>query len=323
MDAKQHILEQFLKEGVLLSPDALEKITEANAEQMLERARSSRSLVFSMQETMEGRRQETPSGQQPEHSLEVRKVQRKQKLSAQDFAKYYNARFEGLRGMLLRKMDGVMSVSNARKSASQVTTIGMMRETTPRGFIIEDTTGWAEVITKAEDVVPDDVIAVKGAVKEEKIFAEELVWPDISMSHKHSRPDIDIILSEKDGHKGMAVITPEAVFDLFGKKHSLPNPGWVTITKDGTAVTILVYRPGKPATQKEVLGWLKRRHLFPSREQIRGTEDPFLIEPIPDVVWIVQAEKFKESYKGVIIVSSDGKEPAKVNLEAGDVEFQD
>jgi DNA polymerase II small subunit/DNA polymerase delta subunit B len=308
MDAKQHILAQFLREGVLLSPEALEKITEANTEQMLEKAKAARSLVFSMQET---------AGL----SVTVRKFQRKLKLTPQDFAKYYNSRFEGLRSILEKKV-GAVSVANAKKSGNQVTTIGMMRETTPRGFIIEDTTGWAEVITKAEDVVPDDVIALKGGVKEEKLFAEEIVWPDVPMSHKSTRPSLEIMLAEKDGHKGMVVITPEAVFDPFGKKHSLPNPGWITITKDGTDVAILVYRPEKPVAEKEVLAWLRKRHLCPSKEQIRGTEDPFLIEPIPDVVWIVQTEKFKESYKGVIIVSSDGKELAKVSLEAGDVEFQ-
>lgn len=313
MDTKQHILEQFLKEGVLLSPESLEKITEANAEQMLEKAKASKSVFFSVQEE-----KEKPK---PEFSLEVRKLQRRLKLTPQDFAKYYNARFEGLRDILLKKLDNVVSVSNAKKSGSSITTIGMVREHTARGFTIEDTTGWAEVITKAEDVMPDDVIAVKGAVKEEKIFAEELVWPDISMSHKHRRPDLDIMLSEKDGHAGMAVITPETVFDLEKKKTAMPNPGWVTINKDGMPVTILVYKPAKPATQKEIMAWLKKRHLFPPKEQIHGTEDPFLIEPIPDMIWIVQSEKWCESYKGVIIVSSDGKEPAKVNLEAGDVEF--
>ena len=307
MDAKQQILAQFLKEGLLLSPEALEKITESNTTQMLEKARSAGALVFSVQE------------KPAEHSLEVRKLHKRLKLTPQDYAKYYNARFEGLRNILLRKLEGVVSVSNAKKAASQVTTIGMVREHTPRGFIIEDTTGWAEVVTKAEDVVPDDVIAVKAGVKEEKLFAEEMIWPDVPMSRKHIRPDMDIVLSEKDGHKGTIVITPEAVFDLDKKKTSLPDPGWITINTGTGPVTILVYKPAKPASQKEALGWLRKRHLSPTREHIRGTEDTFLIEPIPDVLWIVQADKWKESYKGVIMISSDGKEPVKVGLANGDM----
>jgi DNA polymerase II small subunit/DNA polymerase delta subunit B len=318
MESKQHILAQFLKEGILLSPEALERITESNVEQMLEKARFSTPLVFSLQE-------------EARPSLEVRKFQQKQKLSPQDIAKYYNARFEGLRDILLRKLDGVVSVSNARKSGGQATTIGMIREHTQRGFIIEDTTGWAEVITKAEDIAPDDVIAVKGVVKEEKIFAEEIAWPDIPMSRTHNRPDTNIILSEKDGHKGTVVITPEAVFDIDKKKTSLPNPGWITINAAGMPAIVLVYNPTKPATQKEVLAWLRKRHLSPSREQIRGTEDPFLIEPIPDVVWIVQNSQkeggeaafkpWSESYKGLMIVSSNGKVPVKVDLATGEVKL--
>jgi len=310
---KENIVRQFLSDGILLSPAALEKISESNVEQMLEKARKSKAFVFTFTE------------EQPEPSLEVRKTQKRQKLSPQDFASYYNTRFEGLKAMLQKKAESVVSVANAKKSGSTVTTIGMVREPTQRGFTIEDTTGWAEVITKAEDVVADDVIAVKAGVKEEKLFAEEIIWPDIPMGRPHNHPDMKILLADKDGHKveeDTIVVTPEAVHGFDKKKVSIPNPGWITMNRESAAVTILVYKPEKPVTQKEVLAWLRKRHLCPDRSQIRGTDDPFLIEPIPDLLWIVQAEKWKESYKGVIVISSDGKEPAEVDLGAGEVAFR-
>jgi len=346
---KKKIVEQFLKEGVLLSPETLEKITETNLEHMLEKGKKSKSFVFSFQD-------EKP--EKPEPVIEVRKLQRRVKLQPQDFAKYYNTRFEGLRDILLKKMEDVVSVANAKKSGSATATIGMVREQTQRGFIIEDTTGNAEVISKNEDVGIDDVIGVKGAVKEEKLFAEEIIWPDISMSHKHNRPDFTIALSEKAEHKkedgiaafppesGDFLITPEAVHGFDKKKTLLPNPGWITITKDSLTVTVLVYKPDKKATQKEVLSWLRKRHLCPDKNQIRGTDDPFLIDTIPDVLWIVNEkkeggkelegaeapsgnhstftpERWNDIYKTVIIVSSDGKIPAEVNLATGKVVFQD
>jgi DNA polymerase II small subunit/DNA polymerase delta subunit B len=314
MDSKQQILTQFLKEGILLSPEALEKITESNAEQTLERARRSKAFVFTFAE------------ERAEPVIEVRKTQKRVKLSPQDFATYYNTRFEGLKAMLQKKAENVVSVANARKSGSTVTTIGMVREPTQRGFTIEDTTGWAEVITKSEDVAADDVIAVRAGVKEEKLFAEEIIWPDVPMGRSHNHPDMKILLADKDGHKveeGTVVITPEAVHGFDKKKTNLSNPGWITMNRGGGTATILVYRPEKPATQKEALTWLRRRHLSPGKNHIRGTDDPFLIEPIPDLLWIISSERWSDNYKGIVVVSSDGKEPAEVDLAAGNVAFQE
>jgi len=320
---KEEIVKRFLEEGVLLTPDALGKITESNLQAALDKAVQSKSAVFSFH----------ADGQQPAITIEVRKLQKKVKLSPQDFAKHYNAMFEGLRGMLQKKMEDAVSVANAKKSGSSISTIGMVREQTQRGFIIEDTTGNAEVISKSEDVGIDDVIGVKAGVKEERLFAEEIIWPDIPMSRKHSRPEMEIILADKkkeggeaafcseSGCEGEIVITPEAVY-ADRKKTSLPNPGWITITKDGANVTILVYRPDKPASQKEVLTWLRKRHISPDKNQVRGTDDPFLIEPIPDLVWIISGEQWVEMYKSVIVVSSDGKVPADVDLATGKVKFE-
>jgi DNA polymerase II small subunit/DNA polymerase delta subunit B len=308
---KEKIVKQFLEEGILLSPDTLGRITESNAERMLERAKKEKAVVFSFQD-------------EPELAIEVRKLQKKQKLSPQDFASYYNARFDGLRDILQKKMEDVVSVANAKKSGSSITTIGMVREQTQRGFIMEDTTGWIEVITRVEDVAADDVIAVKGGVKEEKLFAEEIIWPDIPMSRSHNQPDFTLTLSEKAEHQnGDFLITTEAIYGFDKKKTALPNPGWITISKDSLTVTVLVYRPDKPATQKEALAWLRKRHLLPDKNQIRGTDDPFLIEPIPDVVWILSSERWNDIYKSVIVVSSDGKVPAEVNLATGKVEFKE
>lgn len=330
---KQQIVKQFLEAGVLLTPDTLGIITEKSAEAILEQAKKEGSLVFSLQE------------KEPETRLDVRKFQKKQKFTAQEIAKYYNARFEGIKAILEKKAEGLVSVSNAKKSLAPVSTIGMVSERTQRGFMIEDLTGQAEVVTKSEDAQPDDVIGVKGHVKEGKIFSDEIIWPDVPMTHKNNRLGTTIILAEKDGHKGEFVITPEAVFGPDRKKAALPNPGWITITKDGMQATALVYNPGRPISQKEAFGWLKRRHLCPEKTQMRSADDPFLIEPIPDLVWIIipkkeagispegaeaaslpgaiRLEPWSESYKGVIIVCSDGARPAEVDMGEGKATFKE
>jgi hypothetical protein len=159
------------------------------------------------------------------------------------------------------------------------------------------------------------------------------------MSHKHNKPDLKITLSDKKKEGGEAtpnpesehedgkfLITPEAVYGFDKKRTVLPSPGWITIKKDSLTTTVLVYNPGKPVTAKEAFTWLKKRHLSPQKTQIRGAEDPFLIEIIPDLFWIVAPEKsefWKESYKGVIIISFDAKTPAEVNLATGEVTLKE
>ncbi len=303
---KQHIIKQFLKEGILLSPESLDAIDESNSEQLLSQAKSSKQLVFST----------TPESPSPTHkqAIHVRKIEEKESMTAQDFAAFYNSRFEGIKGILAKKLEGPISVSNAKKSASDVVTIGMVRESTQRGFIIEDTTGWVEVISKAEDVVEDDVIGVKGVAKEGKVFAQETIWPDIPLSYNHNPVDTPIFLSVKK-EKG-ATVTPGSTH-FSGESVSFSNPGWVTISSGKGSTTVLVYRPEKAVSPKEALSWLKKRHIQHSKTTIRWTEDPLIIEPIPNILWIVAEERWKEIYKGVVVVSSRGDPAVSIDLQEG------
>ena len=295
---KQHIIQKFLKEGILLSPDALEKADEINTEQLLDQAKNQKQIVFAP---------EKPN----ELTTTVRELVAKEKMSPQDFISHYNTHFNGIRGLLLKKLTNPVSVSNAKKSLS-CSTIGMVRERTQRGFIIEDTTGWAEVVSKSEDVVEDDVIGLKGSTKEGVIFAEEIVWPDIPLNHKASAPDIDICLSLKK--EARPTISPQTAH-VASKDFNLSNPAWVTISLGDQAMTILVYNPQRNIPKKEPISWLRKRHIRPARDQIKWPEDPFLIEPIPNILWIVQpGDQWKEMYKGVAVISSDGTIPIHVNL---------
>lgn len=300
----EEIVRRFLKEGILISPQSLQKIDESNINEILEKAKSEGVLVFSLQE---------------ETSVEVRKFQKKQKLSPKDFAKYYNARFDGIKNILLKKVEHTVSVSNAKRSASEFITIGMVREKTPKGFIIEDITGEAEVISKEEDISQDDVVAIRGISKEGMIFAKEIILPDIPLSSIRQKPNIKLTLSENQVTKEFN-LTPEAVY-WSDKKKNITNPGWITIKKDDKTATILVYKPANEIKAKDIISLLKKRHLYPLITQIEGIEDNFLIEPVPNLIWLIQKEKFRENYKGIMIVSGDGKEPIKVDMAKDEIEF--
>lgn len=82
-----------------------------------------------------------------EGEIQVRTLspEKKEKLSPQDFTSYYNNKYDGLREILSSKI-GAISINKARETFGEVSVIGMVREKTPTGYMIEDTTGSIELV---------------------------------------------------------------------------------------------------------------------------------------------------------------------------------
>ena len=188
MDKKQKV-RFFLESGVLVSPKLMDKINEDNKERILQLAKQSDDTVLTnMEETA--------------LSIRVKKIRERNRLGVQDFVKYYNNKYNGIRKLLSKKMDAT-SVNNAKQAFSEVSVIGMVKELTPRGFVLEDPTGEISVIRKDEDkdkqdtisISVDDVIGLTGFVKEGRMFVRETILPDVSLSNKAGRIDINLLLT--------------------------------------------------------------------------------------------------------------------------------
>lgn len=309
---KKEIVKRLLKHGVLLSPGMLDSINEDNIEDFLTRAAKK-----------EGNQKKTGI------KVAVREANQKQRMSTRDFIDYYNNRYNGIRNILAKKTSAV-SVSNAKKSFSDVSVIGMVKETPLSGLVLEDPTGEIEAVLKdREGINPDDVIGVSGFVRENKLFAKEVVFPDTPLTRPVGSIDASIILTPTITEKTReAMKEADLVFALQNNPDTSDktikpdsNPCWVTLSKNKKEVVLLIYKPENKTTTKQATVFLKKRHLPAPKNKITGPDDPFLIEPVPDIFWLVSDEKAVETYKGVTIISCGPDCAARINLKTREIEF--
>jgi DNA polymerase II small subunit/DNA polymerase delta subunit B len=64
--------------------------------------------------------------------------------------------------------------------------------------------------------------------------------------------------------------------------------------------------------------WLKKRHL---PETVDSPEDSFLIQEVPDILWVHSGRNRAESYKGVLIVETSVGTEAEVDMVSKEVGF--
>jgi DNA polymerase II small subunit/DNA polymerase delta subunit B len=266
-------------------------------------------------------------------SVKVARPERLPRMSVDDFASYYNSRYSGLRDILLKKTPAV-SINKARESFSEVSVIGMVKERNSQGFVLEDTTGEIPVMSN-DEVREDDVVGVKGAIREGRLFQKELVWPDIPTDNQtRSVPGMVLLLStfldeniRKASQDFSLMFIPERPGTELTEEEdrklitALPNPSPVSVNKKGTTFNLLIYNPGRPVPKQEVLEMLKRRHLSPDKREISTTTDPYLIEPVPDLFWIISGERHTERYRGVTVITTGKRDAVKYDAETGEAFF--
>jgi hypothetical protein len=286
---KQAIINKFIEKGILISPDMLEKVSEKNIDAFLEK----KTMVVS-------------EDRKPE--VDVRKIPGKKKLTPVDFTGFYLNKYNSIKNILNQKIDAV-SINNTKPG--NVAIIGMVRSATPQGFVVEDQSGSMEVVTDKQPGT-DDVIGLKGIVREGKLFGGEVIYPDVPLPKEIPNADMSIVLSEaptsEDG-------------DFVISMNDLPNPGWLTLSKAGKRFMLLAYRPKDDATPKDAVEWIKKRYLPHNRESIQGEENPFVMDPQPDILWLKGKAAESHTYKGITIIST-GEKTAKINLSTRDVEFK-
>jgi DNA polymerase II small subunit/DNA polymerase delta subunit B len=312
---EKDIVRRFFEEGMLLSPRLLPKINEGNIDDMILKSRNRGAVA------------DDAFVKGDELSVEIRKPQRKTRLSPKDFTEYYNNKFNSIKDMLSGRVQAI-SISNAKNSYSEVSVIGMVKEISPGGFLLEDVTGEIGVSSrKTKEVSEDDVIGVNGFVKEGRLFENDIIFPDIPLNREMTRINgISVLLTERMDEKIMGmkkdfgfVITTDDAQDKKTKTVK-STPAWITLKADGKSVSILAYNPGKNTGSEEITQCLRKRHLGPQRSQIRGPLDDFVIDRVPDIFWVISSEKWAKIYKGVVIIST-GNEAAGINLGTMEYEF--
>lgn len=304
---KQAIIKKLLSRGVMVTPQALEQMKEDEARRVLQQDGESECAV--VKDVKDERlRCSMNTGERPE------------KMSPEDAIKANNRRYDTLRGILLTKADAV-SINNIGRGSTKLCVVGLVKEKKPEGFILEDSTGEIEVRSK-ESVDLDDVIAVKGWPRENVLFGDEIIYPDIPMSRDINVMDSTILLTSEYGatqHKADVVLTPDTLI-WEGKERRTTNPAWVYLEKKDKKVVVLVYRSGETIDKATAVSWLKKRYIGAENDPI--TNNDSVMGTVPDILWLIsENEPWAENYKGVTVICFGRRKHALVDLKTRKVEI--
>ena len=313
---KQDVVRELTRRGMIITPDMLEKI------------KSGDIGVDYVAPT-----QESGGSGKVKLSVRIKRTEELREMTPHDFALYYNNRYGVLRGILLKKMDA-LSINKAVVGFSDVGVIGMVREMVVGGFLLEDATGEIVVMGGA-GVKQDDVVGVRGVVKEGRLFQNEIIWPDIPTTNTMGViPNLNLLLTNTLDEKLVGVIDDFGLVFVSAPTKTtipediksrvitdLPNPCSATINKGSRELHILIYKTEGSTTPQEALGMLRRRHLSPDKRKIFSTNDPFLIDPIPDILWLITDRRHVERYRGVNIVMCKENDVVRYDAGTGGVYF--
>lgn len=291
---KKEIVKKLLDNGILISPEELENIDENNIDDFIKSKLSQRGN---------------------EIMVKISKNDVKKKLWVKDVIEFYINKLENIKKIISQKIE-VVSINKIRGLDQNSCVVGIVTEITPRGFVIQDTTGRVEVISKHKPEI-DDVIGVKGISREKTIFETEIIYPDIPLSRKIGKiKNAKILLTENminTTENIDFVITPSSKTRSKRIITDLGNPCFIEMKRGEESVNILVYIPPENIDMETAKNLLRKRHLLLKRYQINSNKDNFFIDVVPDIFWVLTETDDVSIYKGVFIIL--GKGPFQLDLE--------
>ncbi len=226
----------------------------------------------------------------------IKQLQRKKEFSMPELVAAWNTRFSILQSALMRKpeLSRAVSIANAGGKCSVIGNVNITETKTE----IEDPTGTVQIVLPAGvKVFEDDVIGVGGIVSQGVLHADDVVFPDIPM-HQQKKADTSIGINMQADY----ILQPEECV-----------AEWV----DCNGIIVVLFRLDEETKEKfganENLGHeiLKRRHFSGA---------PFdLLEPVPDILFIIGAENFVLHYKGTTAIGVKAR--ARIKMGDRTVEF--
>ena len=282
---RRNTIQRFLDAGILATPELVAQATDANIDSLI---------------TSAAQPKPAPSG---DIAYTIEPVQTPNKLTVSDFASATQHTFQTLRDLLAKKVPAV-SIQHA-KPGSEIAVIGRVREHGQKGFVLDDGTGTLSV---ASPTLPEreDIIGVRGMIREGVLHATDIIYPDIPLNR--SRPALHGTITIAAGGTGLAA-------------DQLPNPARIHLHQGSEQALLFFIRPFSPADAKTATSWLQRRHIDRPITATTGPKDLFLLEQVPDILWVQTDTAFAHPYKGVLIVSP-GTGSATITISTGAVTFK-
>ena len=293
MDAEE-IIRACMERGILVSGEDLKRI---------EAGLGVEDFIASKTQPVRSDVEDVKSGKLT-HRL--RKA-RQETITPADIVEQEKNRYEAVKGMLLSKTSAV-SISNARDGAASVTLIGVVRQKGESGFVLEDFTGEIGVVCDGgKNVDEDDVISVRGAVKNGKLACKDVIYPDVPLLRPIGRIEASLLLMPKSAKQAAVadVVLSATPTETEAKNIVIEaSPSHLNLYKGGGKVSVIFYRTADEMTQQQAINMLKKRSLK-KPAGLAADAGAYLIDPVPDILWITgKGQDWIETYKGVTIVHS-------------------
>jgi hypothetical protein len=280
--------------------DNIEKLNEEELYKLIEGLKEKNVFIVS---------EETVKSILAEEVRILKKFEKNEKFTIQDFVKNLNKRYSFLQDILMKKIELSNIVSINKCSSGNVSVIGLIKEKEEKedSYVVslEDTTGEIQAIISkkfGEKLALDDVIAASGRINNKILFVDKILLPDVSLRPvNYSKESVKIaFLSSKKEAKADYLVYKNRVEDkIKNKTYEITNP---CIFKINNVVILLVFG-------FDPLDVLKKRY-------VNIENNDFLIEPSPDIVFTDQ--EINTNYKGISIVSKDKIIDLKTR-EVGDI----
>ncbi|MFH1105815.1 MAG: metallophosphoesterase family protein [Candidatus Aenigmatarchaeota archaeon] len=215
-------IKKLLERGVIVGQDAAPLLTEELVEKIIS---SGFNEPFLAKKHIE-----------PFLSAETLKIisapiEFKEEYEISDFANYYEKKYEKIRGVLGEKLPDPVSI-NKLALGKKCSIIGVVREAQGDDMVFEDKTGRVTAVVQSEKLEQGDVIGLAGNMGNEKFFAEEIIFPDVSVKREIGRLEEGIrAIFIADIHYGAQNFKKE-LFDNFIRWLEEKNADIVLIAGD-------------------------------------------------------------------------------------------
>jgi DNA polymerase II small subunit len=172
---KKIIINKFLEKGKLLSPEALEFLSDIGIEDYLDK--DYKEIVIKKPDMKIGKVKILKN-------LEYKPKE----ISTEDFVKFYKSKYEKMKQIILERTGkSFISLNKLGRYRKEVYVLGIVREIKEKGekhiLELEDLTTTVPVIFDKvpKDVELDDVIVVKAVSGEKVLFGKEVIFPDVPL----------------------------------------------------------------------------------------------------------------------------------------------
>ena len=178
---KEEIVQRFLSKGKLLTPKALEMLSEEHAGSAV--IEKYKDMIINEHDIIDS----TKKPVQPGIKILKTLTAKKHEATAEDFAHFYRSKYEKTKNILVEKIQKPFtSINKLGGYRDEVYVVGIVREFKEKDgkkiLEIEDLTGTIPVVFD-EDVEAelDDVVAIRAISSKNVIFGKQIIYPDVPL----------------------------------------------------------------------------------------------------------------------------------------------